>query len=33
MTSINVGIQIIIWIGGAALTIISIMTKLFGLMK
>jgi len=33
MTSINVGIQIIIWIGGAALTIISIMTKFFGLMK
>ena len=33
MTSINVGIQIIIWIGGAALTVISIMTKFFGLMK
>mgnify|MGYP000182433373 CR=1 FL=1 len=32
-TSINVGIQIIIWIGGAALTVISIMTKFFGLMK
>ena len=33
MTSINVGIQIIIWIGGAALTVISIITKFFGLMK
>jgi len=28
-----VGIQIIIWIGGAALTVISIMTKFFGLLK
>lgn len=33
MTSINVGIQIIIWIGGASLTIIGFMTKFFGLMK
>ena len=33
MTSINVGIQIIIWIGGASLTVIGIMTKFFGLMK
>lgn len=33
MTSINVGIQIIIWIGGAALTVVSIITKFFGLMK
>jgi wobble nucleotide-excising tRNase len=33
MTSINVGIQIIIWIGGASLTVIGFMTKFFGLMK
>tara|TARA_R110000822_G_scaffold3036_2_gene13851 strand:+ start:6021 stop:6263 length:243 start_codon:yes stop_codon:yes gene_type:complete len=33
MTSINVGIQIIIWIGGASLTVIGIMTKFFGLLK
>jgi wobble nucleotide-excising tRNase len=33
MTSINVGIQIIIWIGGASLSIIAFVTKFFGLMK
>lgn len=33
MTSINVGIQIIIWIGGATLTIVGFATKLFGLIK
>jgi wobble nucleotide-excising tRNase len=33
MTSINVGIQIIIWIGGASLTVIGFMTKFFGLLK
>ena len=33
MTSINAGIQVIIWLGGAAITIIGFMTKFFGLMK
>jgi wobble nucleotide-excising tRNase len=33
MTSINVGIQIIIWIGGASLSVIAFVTKFFGLMK
>jgi len=33
MTSINAGIQVIIWIGGAAVTVIGFMTKFFGLMK
>ena len=33
MTSINVGIQIIIWIGGTGLAVLSVVTKFFGLMK
>ncbi len=33
MVSINVGIQVIVWLGGAALAVISVATKLFGLLK
>lgn len=33
MTSINAGIQIIVWIGGISITVLSVITKLFGLLK
>jgi len=33
MVSINVGIQIIVWLGGGALTVIGFATKMFGLLK
>lgn len=33
MTSINAGIQIIVWIGGISITVLSIITKFFGLLK